>query len=100
MVNYIALDMKNENQLDLIPKETLKGLKARTFGGSSRKRRRKIARPLKEGAVHHVVFKSSKAQGKLSFYRHKHLVHSLLMAKSKKFFVEVLDFVNMGNHCT
>jgi REP element-mobilizing transposase RayT len=98
MLNYIAQQMKKTSQLDLIPAETLKTLKSRTFGGSSLKKRRKVARPLKEGLIHHVVFKSSKAQGPLSFYTHKHLVHSLLKQKTKKFFVEVLDFVNMGNH--
>ncbi len=90
--------MKNTRQLELIPKESLNILKSRTFGGSSLKKRRKVARPLKEGFVHHVVFKSSKAQGKLSFYTHKNLVHSLLKQKSQKFFVHIVDFVNMGNH--
>jgi REP element-mobilizing transposase RayT len=45
-----------------------------------------------------VVFKSSKAKGRLSFYAHRLFVASLLKEKSRKFFVEVLDFVNMGNH--
>ena len=90
--------MKIKNQLDLIPAETLNELKARTFGGTSLKKRRKTKRPLRPGLVHHVVFKSSKAQGQLSFYTHKHLVGSLLKEKSRKFFVEILDFVNMGNH--
>ncbi|MFN8847135.1 MAG: hypothetical protein ACK5W9_09815 [Bdellovibrionales bacterium] len=90
--------MKKSNQLNLIPTETLRSLKSRTFGGSSLKKRRKVARPLQVGKIHHVVFKSSKAQGKLSFYTHKKIVSSLLKEKSKKFFIEVLDFINMGNH--
>lgn len=85
-------------QLELIPQKDLKVIKARSFGGSSLKKRRKIARPLREGLVHHVVFKSRKAQGKLSFYAHKKLVRDLLKERSKKFYVEILDFVNMGNH--
>ncbi|MFN8792512.1 MAG: transposase [Bdellovibrionales bacterium] len=90
--------MKSSKQLDLIPRQTLRSLKARTFGGTKLKKRRKVKRPLEAGRIHHVVFKSSKAQGKLSFYTHKQLVQSLLREKSKKFFVELLDFVNMGNH--
>ncbi|MFN8790840.1 MAG: transposase [Bdellovibrionales bacterium] len=90
--------MEPVKQLNLIPKHSLRSLKARTFGGVSLKKRRKVARPLQAGRIHHVVFKSSKAQGKLSFYTHKQLVQSLLKEKSKKFFVELLDFVNMGNH--
>ena len=85
-------------QLNLIPQSDLRAVKARSFGGSSLKKRRKIARPLREGLVHHVVFKSKKAQGALSFYKHKNLVRSLLNERKKKFFIEVLDFVNMGNH--
>ena len=90
--------MKTSKQLALIPRQTLRHLKSRTFGGVSLKKRRKVARPLQVGRLHHVVFKSSKAQGKLSFYTHKELVRSLLKEKSRKFFVEVIDFVNMGNH--
>ncbi|GIL17897.1 MAG: hypothetical protein BroJett040_16480 [Oligoflexia bacterium] len=85
-------------QLDLLPQKDLRSIKARSFGGSSLKKRRKVARPLREGLIHHVVFKSRKAQGQLSFYTHKKLVHSLLKERSHKFFVEILDWVNMGNH--
>lgn len=85
-------------QLELIPQKDLRAIKARSFGGSSLKKRRKVARPLREGLIHHVVFKSRKAQGQLSFYTHKKLVHSLLKERSRKFFIEILDFVNMGNH--
>lgn len=85
-------------QLNLIPQSDLRAIKARSFGGTSLKKRRKVARPLREGLIHHVVFKSRKAQGALLFYKHKHVVKRLLDERKKKFFVEVLDFVNMGNH--
>lgn len=85
-------------QQEFLPKTELKYLKARTHGGTSLKKRRKLARPLTPGAVTHLVLKSSKAQGKLSFYTHKKLVHGLMKEKARKFFVEILDFVNMGNH--
>lgn len=85
-------------QLDLIPKNQLRIVKRASHGGVSLKKRRKIARPLLPGKVTHVVFKSSKATGELSFYKHKRLVASLLREKSQKFFIEILDWVNMGNH--
>ncbi len=34
----------------------------------------------------------------MSFYRHKKIVSALLKERSQKFFIEILDFVNMGNH--
>ena len=85
-------------QMSLIPKSDLRAIKRVAHGGVSLKKRRKIKRPLVPGLITHVVFKSSKAKGELSFYQHKKLVHSLLKEKSKKFFIEILDWVNMGNH--
>lgn len=85
-------------QQNLLPKSELKFLSTRTHGGSSRKPGRKVKRPLIPGAITHLVLKSSKAQGPLSFYKHKKLVHSLIHEKARKFFVEIVDFVNMGNH--
>ena len=85
-------------QMTLIPKNELRVIKAKSFGGCNLKKRRKVARPLRPGLVHHLVFKSRKAQGKFSFYKNKNLINSILKERSKKFFVEILDFVNMGNH--
>jgi REP element-mobilizing transposase RayT len=85
-------------QLMFTQNKDLKHLKARTFGGVKLKSRRKTARPLQPGSIHHVVFKSSKAQGKLSFYFHKQVISHILRKQSRKFFIEILDFVNMGNH--
>ena len=82
----------------LIPKSELKHIKRQTHGGMNLKKRRKVKRPLTPGAITHVVLKSSKAQGNLSFYKHKKTVQALLKERSKKFFVEILDYVNMGNH--
>ena len=48
--------------------------------------------------VTHTVFKSSKAVGELSLYKHRSVVAAELDRLKKKFFIEVLDFVNMGNH--
>ncbi|HWU43519.1 MAG TPA: transposase [Bdellovibrio sp.] len=85
-------------QLDLIPQKDLPTIKALSLGGTSLKTRRKIERPLFPGKITHVVFKSSKAKGDLSFYKNKVLVEKLLREKSKKFFIEIIDWVNMGNH--
>lgn len=90
--------MNSKLQLSLTEPSDLKYIKRRTHGGVSLKKRRKIRRPLVPGAITHVVLKSSKAKGNLSFYKHKILVHSLMKEKAKKFFIEVHDFVNMGNH--
>lgn len=85
-------------QDELLPKNELKYFKRNTHGGVSLRRRRKVRRPLVPGRVTHVVFKSSKAKGDLSFYKNKALVNSLLRERARKFFVDVVDFVNMGNH--
>jgi REP element-mobilizing transposase RayT len=79
-------------------KKELSQFKARSFGGSSYKRRRKVARPLQVKALHHVVFKSRKALGSWSFYRHKKIVAHLLRERARNHLVELKDFVNMGNH--
>lgn len=44
-----------------IPKNELRAIKAKSFGGCNLKKPRKIARPLQPGCIHHVVFKSRKA---------------------------------------
>jgi REP element-mobilizing transposase RayT len=88
----------NKNQLELLPKNEMRYFKVYTHGGTSLKKRRKVKRPLVPGLVTHVVFKSSKAKGKLSFYHHKKLVQRLLEERAKRFFVHIQDVVNMGNH--
>jgi REP element-mobilizing transposase RayT len=82
----------------LIPQQDLRFVKAMSFGGSKLKKRRKIERPLIPGAIHHVVLKSSKAIGTLSFYKNKNLTASLLKERSRKYFIEIIQWVNMGNH--
>jgi REP element-mobilizing transposase RayT len=89
---------KNADQLSFLPNKDLRFVKAMSFGGCGLKKRRKIKRPLIPGAVHHVVLKSSKAKDKLSFYHHKNLTACLLRERSKKYFIEIIQWVNMGNH--
>lgn len=85
-------------QQTLLQKSDLRAIKRVTHGGMSLKKRRKVKRPLIPGLVTHVVLKSSKAKNHLSFYKHKKLVSFLLKEKSQKFFIEIIDWVNMGNH--
>lgn len=82
----------------LLPKTELKYIKRYTHGGMSLKKRRKTKRPLIPGAVTHVLLKSSKATGNLSLLKHQPMVKALLRERSRKFFVEITEFVNMGNH--
>ena len=78
-------------QQQLLSAKELRAFKRYTHGGVSLKKRRKIKRPLIPGKTTHVVLKSSKAIGQLSFYRHKTTVHRLLRERAKKFFIEVHD---------
>lgn len=93
-VNYTAPML----QQTLLPKQELRYVKRYVHGGTKFKKRRKVKRPLIPGAVTHVVLKSSKARGTLCFLRNKRLVSALLKERARKFFVEILDVVNMGNH--
>lgn len=85
-------------QLSLDSKKELKTFRKLSHGGSNAKSKRKVARPLIPGKITHIVFKSSKAKGSLSFYKNRILVKSLLKQRAQKYYVEILDFVNMGNH--
>ena len=85
-------------QTEFLPQKDLRSIKAFSHGGTSLKKRRKVQRPLFPNKVIHVVFKSSKARGEMSFYNHKQFISALLKSKSRKFFIEIKDWVNMGNH--
>jgi hypothetical protein len=85
-------------QQNLIPKEQLRYVKSWSHGGQSLNKRRKLSRPLLPNKVTHVVFKSSKAKGTLSFYSQKLKVKDRLFERAKKYHVTIQDWVNMGNH--
>ncbi len=85
-------------QLTLFSNKKLKTFESLKHGGGLRKNKRKIKRPLIPNKITHVVFKSSKAKNHLSFYKHKNSILKLLHERSKKYNIEILDFVNMGNH--
>ena len=71
-----------------------------THGGENTKGKRKEERPLSKSKPIHLILKSKKASGRLSFLgaKNKVWIEKLLRAKAKKFFVRNEDYVNMGNH--
>ncbi len=70
------------------------------YGGARTKGFRKLERPLSTKKWIHLVLKSEKAVGQLSFLnlRNKAKVESLLKVKAKKFGVLIAEMVNVGNH--
>ena len=81
----------------LLPKKEMKYLPRASHGGELR-RKRKTKRPLVPGAITHIILKSKRAAGALSFRKHERVVSALLSDRSRKFHIEILDFVIMGNH--
>ena len=69
-------------------------------GGASTRGHRKLERPLSTKRWIHLVLKSDKAKGFLSFLhaKNKTWVEGILRAKAKKFGVRIDQMVNMGNH--
>lgn len=71
-----------------------------THGGTASKGKRKEFRPLSTKRAIHVVLKSDKAKGALSFLlpKNKLLVEKILKEKARKFGVKIADLANVGNH--
>lgn len=69
-------------------------------GGSKTKGHRKLERPLSTTRPIHLVLKSHKAKGSLSFLtgKNKPFIESLIKEKAKKFGVKISEYVNVGNH--
>ena len=89
---------KSSQQRDLLTKDALRYAKSWSHGGQQLKKRRKVARPLIPGKITHVVFKSSKAVGKMSFLAQSAKVSGRLKERAQRFHVKIHDWVNMGNH--
>ena len=70
----------------------------KTHGGTSIGR--KLKRPLVPGKWTHLILKSDKAKGTLSFLtpKNQQIIREVVRAKSKKFGIRIKDDVNMGNH--
>jgi hypothetical protein len=69
-------------------------------GGAPTKGKRKLERPLSTKQWIHLVLKSDKAKGSMSFLnpKHKIYVEKTLRAKARKFGVKIADQANVGNH--
>lgn len=87
---------RNKNQFSLLSKQELRYVKSWSHGGFSK--RRKIKRPLIANKTTHLVFKSVKAKGTLSFLSHDIFLKKLIANLARRHFVTVQQLVNMGNH--
>src|SRR3954469_4367677 len=74
--------------------------KSLSFGGANAKGKRKAKRPLKRSKPLHVVIKSSKAKGPMSFLSptHKVGIEEIVRSYAKKYFVRIERMVNVGTH--
>jgi hypothetical protein len=81
-------------QLSLLKKQTS------AYGGELLKTRngRSHGRPLSTKATMHLVLRSSKAKGKMSFRNFKKEITQILEKFGTKFGVKVVRFANVGNH--
>lgn len=89
---------RHSKQLSLPTKDSLRYAKSWSHGGQALKKRRKTSRPLIPGKITHVVFKSSKAVGKLGFLANSSKVSTRLKERANRFQIKIHDWVNMGNH--
>jgi REP element-mobilizing transposase RayT len=87
-------------QSNLFDKDTKKRYNRTSHGGAPTKGKRKLERPLSSKQWIHLVLKSDKAKGHMSFLnpKHKIFVEQLLKEKASKFGVRIADQVNVGNH--
>ncbi|MCC7404935.1 MAG: hypothetical protein IT288_11115 [Bdellovibrionales bacterium] len=69
-------------------------------GGVETKGHRKLERPLSTTRPIHLVLKSHRATGSLSFLTHKNkpVVEGIIREKARKFGVRICQFANVGNH--
>jgi len=80
-------------QLDLLPKS------AKLYGGIHRsKRKARGTRPLASTQTIHLVMRSTKAVGQMSFTYHHSLIKRLIESQALKSHVKVIDWANVGNH--
>jgi REP element-mobilizing transposase RayT len=71
-----------------------------SHGGDLSKGKRKTFRPIDPKQALHVVLKSSKAKGELSFLHPKHCnsIDSFVKRTAKKWGVRLYRYANVGNH--
>ncbi len=66
--------------------------------GGDHKNPQKRARPLSTKDSMHLVLRSTKAQGKLSFSRHTKDIEKILKTFADKYHIKILSCANAGNH--
>ena len=69
-------------------------------GGMGSKNHRKLERPLSTKKWIHLVLKSDKAKGPLSFLKptNQVFIRELLRQKALRFGIKIADYANVGNH--
>lgn len=70
----------------------------KTDHGGDHKNPQKRARPLSTKESMHLVLRSTKAQGSLSFYKHKKEIDQILQRFAAKYHIQILSYANAGNH--
>jgi len=89
--------MKQQNLFDT---KTNRRYGRTQYGGLNSKGHRKLERPFSPRKWMHLVLKSDKAYGKLSFLaaHNQTFIRTLMYEKAKRFGIALNDHVNMGNH--
>jgi len=87
-------------QISLFDDHTKKRFNRVSHGGGLNKGKRKLERPLSKKKWIHLILKSDKARGALSFKmpKNKIAIERILKAKARKFGVKIADEANVGNH--
>ena len=70
----------------------------KTDHGGDLKHPQKRARPLSTRDSMHLVLRSTKAKGKMSFYRHKKQIDQILQKFAAKYHIQLKSYANAGNH--
>jgi REP element-mobilizing transposase RayT len=87
-------------QISLLDDKIKKRYNRVSHGGGLYAGKRKLERPLSKKKWIHLVLKSDKARGPLSFKTpiNKIAIQGILKAKARKFGVKIADQANVGNH--
>ncbi len=70
----------------------------KTDHGGDLKNPQKRQRPLSTKESMHLVLRSTKAQGRLSFNKHKKDIDRILQSFAGKYHIQILSYANVGNH--
>ena len=71
----------------------------RDYGGDLRKNKKNRGeRPLASRQTIHLVMRSTKATGALSFTKHRALIRNFVESQSQKAGVKIISWANVGNH--